>query len=589
MSVRVERNGPVTTVIMNRPEARNAVNGPTAAELFAAFDEFDKDDSASVAVLWGDNGTFCAGADLKAFGTPDVNPAHRTGPGPMGPTRMVLSKPVIAAVSGYAVAGGLELALWCDLRVVEDDAIMGVFCRRWGVPLIDGGTVRLPRLIGHSRAMDLILTGRGVDAAEALAMGLANRVVPKGQARAKAEALAAELAALPQQCMRADRTSQLHQWGVSEAEAMDFEFGSLSRVAAESLEGRTALLEGSRPPRGSSLRLDELRLTDEVADGVGGHVGPVALPDLSSQSIGGLAVCGVVQHGLYRRSNAFGPSMFPEKDPGADALECRADTLLVDHRVGRHDDLRYAERQRPHRRAVATVSHHQRRGSEDLVMVEPGVHRRVLRHPQAGGVDARSHRHRRLDGQRRDRVEDVLEHSALPGEGTRAQADQDPRHRCMHGGLRHPLPHDTGVAYRGTSAHRVEVGACRNNLEQPPVFWRKGIRAPQPKHPADRARSEVLNGAIEAVHENDRRDAGVDDLGNSRGQDHVDDDGVHIMAPRCLHHTLAKSSIRRHAGEGRHDGRQRPLNGGIEMLSVGERFERKAVRLRPVRGCRDDR
>ncbi len=172
MSVRVERSGAVTTVIMNRPEARNAVNGPTAAELFAAFDEFDRDDSASVAVLWGDNGTFCAGADLKAFGTPDVNPAHRTGPGPMGPTRMVLSKPVIAAVSGYAVAGGLELALWCDLRVVEEDAVMGVFCRRWGVPLIDGGTVRLPRLIGHSRAMDMILTGRGVDAAEALAMGL---------------------------------------------------------------------------------------------------------------------------------------------------------------------------------------------------------------------------------------------------------------------------------------------------------------------------------------------------------------------------------------------------------------------------------
>ena len=169
--VRVERSGPVTTVIMNRPEARNAVNGPAAAELYAAFDEFDKDDSAAVAVLWGDNGTFCAGADLKAFGTPDANPVHRTGPGPMGPSRMVLSKPVIAAVSGYAVAGGLELALWCDMRVVEEDAIMGVFCRRWGVPLIDGGTVRLPRLIGHSRAMDMILTGRGVDADEALRDG----------------------------------------------------------------------------------------------------------------------------------------------------------------------------------------------------------------------------------------------------------------------------------------------------------------------------------------------------------------------------------------------------------------------------------
>ena len=196
-------------------------------------------------MLWGDNGTFCAGADLKAFGTPDVNPAHRTGPGPMGPTRMVLSKPVIAAISGYAVAGGLELALWCDLRVVEEDAVMGVFCRRWGVPLIDGGTVRLPRLIGHSRAMDMILTGRGVEADEALAMGLANRVVPKGQAREKAEELAAELAALPQQCMRADRTSQLNQWGLSEADAMDFEFGSLSRVAAESLEGAQRFAKGA--------------------------------------------------------------------------------------------------------------------------------------------------------------------------------------------------------------------------------------------------------------------------------------------------------------------------------------------------------
>ena len=243
--VRVERSGPVTTVIMNRPEARNAVNGPAAAGLYAAFDEFDKDDSASVAVLWGDNGTFCAGADLKAFGTPDANPVHRTGPGPMGPSRMVLSKPVIAAVSGYAVAGGLELALWCDMRVVEEDAIMGVFCRRWGVPLIDGGTVRLPRLIGHSRAMDMILTGRGVDAAEALAMGLANRVVPKGQARQRAEELAAELAELPQQCMRSDRLSMLNQWGASEAEAMDFEFASISRVAAESLEGAARFAAGA--------------------------------------------------------------------------------------------------------------------------------------------------------------------------------------------------------------------------------------------------------------------------------------------------------------------------------------------------------
>ncbi len=243
--VRVERDGPVTTVIMNRPEARNAVNGPAATGLYEAFDEFDKDDSAAVAVLWGNNGTFCAGADLKAFGTPDANPVHRTGPGPMGPSRMVLSKPVIAAVSGHAVAGGLELALWCDMRVVEEDAIMGVFCRRWGVPLIDGGTVRLPRLIGHSRAMDMILTGRGVDANEAYAIGLANRVVPKGQARQHAEELAAELAKLPQQCMRSDRLSMLNQWGSSEAEAMDFEFASISRVAVESLAGAARFAAGA--------------------------------------------------------------------------------------------------------------------------------------------------------------------------------------------------------------------------------------------------------------------------------------------------------------------------------------------------------
>src|SRR6476619_4670443 len=205
--VRVERSGSVTTVIMNRPEATG---------LYEAFDEFDKDDSAAVAVLWGDNGTFCAGADLKAFGTPDANPVHRTGPGPMGPSRMVLSKPVIAAVSGHAVAGGLELALWCDMRVVEEDAIMGVFCRRWGVPLIDGGTVRLPRLIGHSRAMDLILTGRGIDGTEAERIGLVNRVVAPGTALAAAIELATELAALPQRCMRNDRLSALEQWDLSE-------------------------------------------------------------------------------------------------------------------------------------------------------------------------------------------------------------------------------------------------------------------------------------------------------------------------------------------------------------------------------------
>jgi enoyl-CoA hydratase len=243
--VRVERKGPVTTVIMNRPDARNAVNGPQAAALVAAFEEFEADDSASVAVLWGDNGTFCAGADLKAFGTPDANPVHRDGPGPMGPSRMVLSKPVIAAVSGYAVAGGLELAVWCDLRVAEEDAVFGVFCRRWGVPLIDGGTVRLPRLIGQSRAMDMILTGRAVDANEAYAIGLANRVVPKGQAREHAEELAAQLAALPQKCMRSDRMSALAQWGMTERDAMTYEFASISRVAAEAMEGSARFAAGA--------------------------------------------------------------------------------------------------------------------------------------------------------------------------------------------------------------------------------------------------------------------------------------------------------------------------------------------------------
>lgn len=243
--VRVERDGPVTTVILDRPHARNAVNGPTAMALFEAFDAFDRDEDAAVAVLWGDHGTFCAGADLKAIGTSDSNPLSVDGPGPMGPSRMTLSKPVIAAVSGHAVAGGLELALWCDLRVVEEDAVFGVFCRRWGVPLIDGGTVRLPRLIGHGRAMDLILTGRPVAADEALAIGLASRVVPKGQARRVAEELAAELATSPQGCMRADRLSALHQWGYSEADAMAFEFASMAEVSAESLAGAQRFAGGA--------------------------------------------------------------------------------------------------------------------------------------------------------------------------------------------------------------------------------------------------------------------------------------------------------------------------------------------------------
>ncbi len=224
MSVRVERSGPVTTVVLDRPEARNAVDGPTAAALADAFKAFDADQDAAVAVLYGAGGTFCAGADLRAVGTAAGNRVAADGDGPMGPTRMTLSKPVIAAVAGHAVAGGLELALWCDLRVAEQDAVFGVFCRRWGVPLIDGGTVRLPRLIGLGRAMDLILTGRAVHADEALAIGLVNRVVPAGGAREAAELLAAELAALPQTCLRQDRLSAIESVGLDHAEAMTGEF-----------------------------------------------------------------------------------------------------------------------------------------------------------------------------------------------------------------------------------------------------------------------------------------------------------------------------------------------------------------------------
>src|SRR5215475_8029478 len=200
MTVRVERDGPVTTAILDRPAVRNAVDGRTAAALADAFRAFDADDGAHVAVLWGAGGTFCAGADLKAVGDPDGNRAQADGDGPMGPTRLQLGKPVIAAIEGHAVAGGLELALWCDLRVAAEDAVLGVYCRRWGVPLIDGGTVRLPRLIGQSRALDLILTGRGVSGIEAELIGLVNRVCAPGAALATAVALAHELAALPQRC-----------------------------------------------------------------------------------------------------------------------------------------------------------------------------------------------------------------------------------------------------------------------------------------------------------------------------------------------------------------------------------------------------
>jgi|SRR5689334_18275489 len=224
MTVRVERSGPVFTVINSRPAARNAVDGPTAAALADAFRAFDSDPEAAVAVLYGEGGAFCAGADLKAWGEGRGNRVAPDGDGPMGPTRMRLSKPVIAAVAGPAVAGGLELALWCDLRVAEPDAVFGVYCRRWGVPLIDGGTVRLPRLIGASRAMEMVLTGRGVPADEAHRIGLVHRVVPAGESRRAAEEWAAELAALPQTCLRHDRLSLLDQEGLSETEALAVEF-----------------------------------------------------------------------------------------------------------------------------------------------------------------------------------------------------------------------------------------------------------------------------------------------------------------------------------------------------------------------------
>lgn len=245
MTVRVEVDGPVTTVVIDRPEARNAVDGPTASALADAFRTFDADDGQRVAVLYGDGGTFCSGADLKAIGTERGNQVSADGDGPMGPTRMRLSKPVVAAIEGYAVAGGLELALWCDLRVASGEAVLGVFCRRWGVPLIDGGTVRLPRLIGASRAMDLVLTGRPVDAWEAERMGLVNRVVPVGQARAEAEALAHTLAALPQECLRQDRLSVLEQEGLDEAAALanELEHGLVS-LRAGAIDGARRFAAG---------------------------------------------------------------------------------------------------------------------------------------------------------------------------------------------------------------------------------------------------------------------------------------------------------------------------------------------------------
>jgi enoyl-CoA hydratase len=247
MTVRIEKTGPVTTLILARPHVRNAVDGETARALADALRSFEADPDAHVAVLWGEGGSFCAGADLKAFAEGRGNRIDPDGDAPMGPSRMVLDKPAIAAVTGHAVAGGLELALFCDLRVVEEDATLGVFCRRWGVPLIDGGTVRLPQLIGLSHALDLILTGRAVGAEEARLMGLANRVVPKGEARAAAEALALEIARLPQTCLRSDRSSAYASLGRPTAEALEneFELGLRTLASGESLEGATRFTAGA--------------------------------------------------------------------------------------------------------------------------------------------------------------------------------------------------------------------------------------------------------------------------------------------------------------------------------------------------------
>jgi enoyl-CoA hydratase/carnithine racemase len=240
MSVRTEGSGPVTTVVLDRPEARNAVDREHAAALADAFRAFEADDEASVAVLFGAGGTFCAGADLKQMD----NRVEADGDAPMGPTRMLLSKPVIAAVAGHAVAGGLELALWCDLRVVEEDAVFGVFCRRFGVPLIDGGTVRLPRLVGLSRALDLVLTGRPVGAQEALEMGLAHRVVPRGAAREAAEELARGLAAFPQETMRRDRLSAYEGLGLPLEEALRVELERGAGALEAAREGARRFAEG---------------------------------------------------------------------------------------------------------------------------------------------------------------------------------------------------------------------------------------------------------------------------------------------------------------------------------------------------------
>ena len=238
MPIKVEHEGPVTIVTINRPEVRNCVNRETAKELAEAWRAFDGDDNAKVGVFCGERTGFCAGADLKAAASGEGNRATQDGDGPMGPSRMLLSKPVIGAITRYAVAGGLELARWCDMRIAEEDAVFGVFCRRWGVPLIDGGTVRLPRLIGMGHAMDMILTGRPVGAEEALAMGLVNRVVPHGQARNAAIELAGQLARFPQICMNSDRLSayQQHNMVLDHAIANEFHLG-MNALQHEALSG----------------------------------------------------------------------------------------------------------------------------------------------------------------------------------------------------------------------------------------------------------------------------------------------------------------------------------------------------------------
>jgi enoyl-CoA hydratase/carnithine racemase len=248
-SVRFDVDDSICTITLDRPEVRNAVDGPMAVELRDAFREFEENDEFAVAVLTGAGGTFCAGADLTAVNDPDrrheLDPGGG-GDGPMGPSRMELSKPVIAAIAGHAVAGGLELALLADLRVVEEDAVFGVFCRRWGVPLIDGGTVRLPRIVGQGRALDMILTGRPVGAHEALQMGLANRVVPVGESLTVAHELAEEIAAFPAACMRADRASAYRQWDLPLDAALRSEGAAgVPVVLAEGAAGAQRFAEGA--------------------------------------------------------------------------------------------------------------------------------------------------------------------------------------------------------------------------------------------------------------------------------------------------------------------------------------------------------